>query len=296
MNDFEDEGPYTDEGERSSMSLTQNTDVPAPAGSDPTTTPRLLIRGLGKDFHTRNGTTHAVSGVDLDIQRGEFVALIGRSGCGKTTILRMIGGLLAPSAGTIEVDGSSLWKNGFVDSSVITKLGFVFQESNLFPWFSVLDNIALPLKLRGVDKRTRRKRAAELAELVGLGGFEKSYPRELSGGMRQRASIARALSMEPDLLLMDEPFGALDALTRERMNLELQRIALETKATVVFVTHDIPEAVFLADRVVHLTPRPGRIRQIVDVPFDKPRSIHLQTEPAFNDIVRRLRSDIDEEY
>ncbi|GAA3661871.1 ABC transporter ATP-binding protein [Microbacterium marinilacus] len=275
------------------MSITQNADVPSAAA---TATPRLRIRGLGRDFHTRSGTTHAVSGVDLEIQRGEFVALIGRSGCGKTTILRMIGGLLAPTAGSIEVDGNGLWRDGFVDSSVITKLGFVFQESNLFPWFSVLDNIALPLKLRGVDKRTRRARAAELAELVGLAGFEKSYPRELSGGMRQRASIARALSVEPDMLLMDEPFGALDALTREKMNLELQRIALETQATVVFVTHDIPEAVFLADRVVHLTPRPGRIRQIVDVPFDKPRSIHLQTEPAFNDIVRKLRSDIDEEY
>ena len=266
-----------------------------PAAATEGETPRLRIQGVGRDFHTRSGVTHAVSGVDLSIERGEFVAVIGRSGCGKTTLLRMIGGLLAPSAGTIEVDGNNLWKGETVESSAVTKLGFVFQESNLFPWFSVLDNIALPMKLRGVGKAERRARAAEFAALVGLGGFEKSYPRELSGGMRQRAAIARALSTEPELLLMDEPFGALDALTRERMNLELQRIVLETKSTVVFVTHDIPEAVFLADRVVHMTPRPGRIRQILPVPFDKPRGVLLQTETPFNDIVRQLRSDIDEE-
>ncbi|MCP2635633.1 ABC transporter ATP-binding protein [Microbacterium sp. HD4P20] len=257
--------------------------------------PRLQIRGIGRDFHTKAGVTHAVSGIDLDIRIGEFVALIGRSGCGKTTLLRMIGGLLAPSSGTIAVDGRQLWRDGRVESSAVTRLGFVFQESNLFPWFSVLDNIALPLKIRGVGKAERRARATELAALVGLAGFESSYPRELSGGMRQRAAIARALSTKPDLLLMDEPFGALDALTRERMNLELQRIVLETNSTVVFVTHDIPEAVFLADRVVHLTPRPGRIRQILPVGFEKPRSVDLQTTPEFNDIVRALRHDLDEE-
>lgn len=267
-----------------------------PTSDAGTETPRLLIKDIGRDFHTKAGVTHAVAGIDLTIQRGEFVALIGRSGCGKTTLLRMIGGLLPPTTGRIEVDGKSLWRdNNHVDSSAITKLGFVFQESNLFPWFSVLDNIALPLKLRGVGKRERRARATELAALVGLTGFERSYPRELSGGMRQRAAIARALSTEPELLLMDEPFGALDALTRERMNLELQRIVLETKSTVVFVTHDIPEAVFLADRVVHMTPRPGRIRQILPADFPKPRTVDLQTTPEFNDIVRALRHDLDEE-
>ncbi|MGV3714124.1 ABC transporter ATP-binding protein [Pseudolysinimonas sp.] len=257
--------------------------------------PRLRIQGVGRDFHTRAGVTHAVAGVDLEIQRGEFVAVIGRSGCGKTTLLRMIGGLLPPTAGTIEVDGNNLWRGESVEPSAVTKLGFVFQEANLFPWLSVLDNIALPMKLRGVAQTARRARASELAALVGLTGFEKSYPRELSGGMRQRAAIARALSTEPELLLMDEPFGALDALTRERMNLELQRIVLETKSTVVFVTHDIPEAVFLADRVVHMTPRPGRIRQILPVTTPKPRGVDLQTTPEFNDIVRQLRADIDEE-
>jgi NitT/TauT family transport system ATP-binding protein len=268
-------------------------DSSTPAAS--TEIPRLQIQGVGRDFHTRTGVTHAVSGIDLTIERGEFVALIGRSGCGKTTLLRMIGGLLAPTTGTIQVDGKNLWRGTQVDSAAITKLGFVFQESNLFPWFSVLDNIALPMKLRGVGKKQRRARAAELAALVGLTGFEKSYPRELSGGMRQRAAIARALSTEPELLLMDEPFGALDALTRERMNLELQRIVLDTTSTVVFVTHDIPEAVFLADRVVHMTPRPGRIKQILPAEFPKPRAVDVQTTPEFNDIVRKLRHDIDEE-
>jgi len=272
--------------------LTNDTLAPSVPGTE---TPRLGIRGIGRDFRTRNGVTHAVSGVDLDIQRGEFVALIGRSGCGKTTLLRMIGGLLPPSSGSIEVDGKNLWNGQSVDSSASTKLGFVFQESNLFPWFSVLDNIALPMKIRGVGTAERRERARELADLVGLGGFEKSYPRELSGGMRQRAAIARALSTKPDLLLMDEPFGALDALTRERMNLELQRIVLETTSTVVFVTHDIPEAVFLADRVVHMTPRPGRINQVLDVTEAKPRSVDIQTTPEFNEIVRKLRHDIDQE-
>ncbi|MDQ0644238.1 NitT/TauT family transport system ATP-binding protein [Microbacterium murale] len=274
---------------------TQTPTPPAPTTGATDAVPRLHIQGLGRDFATRSGTTHAVSGVDLSIQRGEFVALIGRSGCGKTTLLRMIGGLLAPSAGTIEVDGNNLWRGSTVDESAITKLGFVFQESNLFPWLSVLDNIALPMKLRGAGKQDRRARASELAELVGLGGFEKSYPRELSGGMRQRAAIARSLSTEPDLLLMDEPFGALDALTRERMNLELQRIVLETKSTVVFVTHDIPEAVFLADRVVHMTPRPGRVRQVLPVVEPKPRTVDSTTTPEFNEIVRNLRHDIDEE-
>jgi NitT/TauT family transport system ATP-binding protein len=261
----------------------------------PVEPPRLRIQDVGRDFRTRNGVTHAVSGIDLTIERGDFVALIGRSGCGKTTLLRMIGGLLPPSAGTIEVDGNSLWRGSHVEPSAVTKLGFVFQESNLFPWFSVLDNIALPLKLRGMGKNERRERATEFAALVGLAGFERSYPRELSGGMRQRAAIARALSTEPELLLMDEPFGALDALTRERMNLELQRIVLDTNSTVVFVTHDIPEAVFLADRVVHMTPRPGRIRQILPADFPKPRAVEVTTTPEFNEIVRILRRDLDEE-
>jgi NitT/TauT family transport system ATP-binding protein len=283
------------EGEVAGTAMREDTTAGLAVSDAGMETPRLSITDVGRDFHTRNGVTHALSGIDLTIQRGEFVALIGPSGCGKTTLLRVIGGLLSPTTGAIEVDGKALWRDERVDSSSVTKLGFVFQEANLFPWFNVIDNIALPLKLRGSGKKARRARAEELAELVGLTGFERSYPRELSGGMRQRAAIARALSTEPELLLMDEPFGALDALTRERMNLELQRIVLETSSTVVFVTHDIPEAVFLADRVVQMTPRPGRINKILPVSFAKPRDINLQTTTEFNEVVRALRVELDEE-
>lgn len=262
------------------------------ASSGPT---KLELIGIGKEFRTKRAHTQALSGIDLTISDGEFVSIIGRSGCGKTTLLRMLAGLLSPSAGQILIEGRSLWDGTKVDTSVVSQLGVVFQEANLFPWYSVAENIALPLRLRGDGKAERLARAAELAELVGLGGFESSYPRELSGGMRQRVAIARALSTRPKLLLMDEPFGALDALTRERMNLELQRISLATRATVVFITHDITEAVFLGDRVVHLTPRPGRIRQVKTIDFERPRSIDVQTEPEFGAMERDLRHALDDD-
>ncbi|MFD4197590.1 MULTISPECIES: ABC transporter ATP-binding protein [Amycolatopsis] len=255
--------------------------------------PKLELAGVGKEFRSKRATTRALHDITLTISDGEFVSVIGRSGCGKTTLLRTLAGLQSPSEGQILVEGRSLWNGSRVDSSVVSELGVVFQDANLFPWYSVADNIALPLKLRGAGKRERRERAHELAKLVGLAGFEKSYPRELSGGMRQRVAIARALSTRPKLLLMDEPFGALDALTRERMNAELQRIALATKATVVFVTHDITEAVFLGDRVVQLSPRPGRISEIRTVDFPKPRDFDVQTEPEFGRIVRELRHALD---
>jgi NitT/TauT family transport system ATP-binding protein len=195
----------------------------------------------------------------------------------------------------VRAAGRPLWADGVRDREVAGKLGLVFQDANLFPWYTVEDNIGLPLKLRGMAKAGRRARAHELCELVGLKGFERAYPRELSGGMRQRASIARALSYRPEVLLMDEPFGALDALTRDKMNLELQRIAAATRATVVFVTHAINEAVFLADRVVLLSPRPGRLRSITPVPFPRPRQLDLESEPAFQDIARELRHQLDED-
>ncbi|MFC7404997.1 ABC transporter ATP-binding protein [Georgenia alba] len=256
---------------------------------------KIAIERVSKDFTTRKATTHALQDIDLQVRSGELVSLIGRSGCGKTTLLRIMAGLVPPSSGNVVVGGKQLWNGPAVETSVIRQLGVVFQDPNLFPWFDVVDNIALPLKLRGVGKSERRRRATELAELVGLGGFGGSYPRELSGGMRQRVAIARALSCDPELLLMDEPFGALDALTRERMNLELQRIALATEATVVFVTHDISEAVFLGDRVVQLTPRPGRIEDISEVSFARPRDIDVQTTAEFGAIVRHLRHALEGE-
>jgi NitT/TauT family transport system ATP-binding protein len=272
-----------------------STSVDAVSAESVTPVGKLELRGVGKEFRTKRAHTHALSDVDLSIRDGEFVSVIGRSGCGKTTLLRMLAGLVSPSSGEILVDGRSLWHGSTVDSSVLSQLGVVFQEANLFPWYSVADNIALPMTMRGDGKRQRRERVRELAALVGLEGFENAYPRELSGGMRQRVAIARALSVGPKLLLMDEPFGALDALTRERMNVEVQRIALTTGATVVFVTHDITEAVFLGDRVVLLTPRPGRIQQVMAVDIPRPRDIDVQTEPEFGAIVRELRHGLHEE-
>jgi NitT/TauT family transport system ATP-binding protein len=264
--------------------------------AEPATRPvKLEIKNVSKEFVTARGTTLALREINFDIYEQEFVSLIGRSGCGKTTALRIMAGLIPPTSGEVRIGGKSLWAGATVDSSVITQLGIVFQDANLFPWYNIVDNVSLPLRLRGVDKSKRHARARELMALVGLEGFEKSYPRELSGGMRQRVAIARALSYDPELLLMDEPFGALDALTRERMNLELQRIATAIKATVVFVTHDIAEAVFLGSRVVHLTPRPGRIQNITTVDIPRPRPIEAQSDPEFVKVVGDLRIALDKE-
>jgi NitT/TauT family transport system ATP-binding protein len=255
----------------------------------------LDVDAVSKTFETRRGTVEALKNIDLSIARGEFVSLVGRSGCGKTTLLRIMSGLLPPTSGTVSANGRSTWKGTKRDDEAFAQFGLVFQDANLFPWFNVTDNISLPLKLRGVDKKSRTARAKELCELVGLVGFEGAYPRELSGGMRQRAAIARALSYNPTVLLMDEPFGALDALTRDKMNLELQAIHAAAGATVVFVTHSISEAVFLADRVVLLSPRPGRIRSITDVQLERPRSLETESTEAFQTIIRKLRHELDEE-
>lgn len=258
-------------------------------------TPELELIAVGKTFESRAGSTVALTDINLSLAREEFVALVGQSGCGKTTLLRILAGLERPTAGEVRTAGRSLWDGATRDRETLAKLGLVFQDPNLFPWYSIEDNIALPLKLRGIDKSSRLARARELCESVGLAGFERAYPRELSGGMRQRAAIARALSYRPEILLMDEPFGALDALTRDKMNLELQAIAAASRATVVLVTHAINEAVFLADRVVLLSPRPGRIRSITEVAFARPRRLDLETQPEFQDIVRELRHQLDEE-
>jgi NitT/TauT family transport system ATP-binding protein len=255
----------------------------------------LTLEGVSRTFQGRSSTTLALTDINLSVRRGEFVSLVGQSGCGKTTLLRILAGLIAPTEGRVLAAGRPLWKGSGRDSETMAKLGLVFQEANLFPWYSVEDNIALPLQLRGTGKAARRKRARELCEMVGLSGFERSYPRELSGGMRQRVAIARSLSYNPSILLMDEPFGALDALTRDKMNLELQSIASMTNATVVFVTHSITEAVFLADRVVLLSPRPGRIRSVTQVSFSRPRSLDVESDAAFQDIVRTLRHQLEED-
>jgi NitT/TauT family transport system ATP-binding protein len=255
----------------------------------------IEFSGVSKRYETRGRSTLALSGIDLEVGKREFLALVGRSGCGKTTLLRILAGLIRPTEGDVRIGGRALWEGARRDDEALAKLGLVFQDANLFPWYSVEENIALPLRLRKAGKRERLARAHELAELVGLQGFERAFPRELSGGMRQRVAIARALSYNPEILLMDEPFGALDAMTRDKMNLELMRIAAASQATVVFVTHSIGEAVFLADRVVLLSARPGRLRSDTQVEFERPRTIDVQTDGAFGELVRELRHQLDED-
>ena len=249
----------------------------------------IHINGVEKEFATAQGPVRALARTDFRLRQGEFAVLLGPSGCGKTTMLRLMAGLEQPSTGVLKVGGRDLWHDGKRDDAAVANMGVVFQDANLFPWLDIEGNIALPLKLRGVGKAERRKRAQDLCRLVGISGFEARWPRELSGGMRQRAAIARALSYDPSILLMDEPFGALDAMTRDSMNIELQRIWLATKKSIVLVTHSIPEAVFLADRVVLLTARPGRIDEIVDVPFPRPRELSIQSSLEFQSIVDHLR-------
>jgi NitT/TauT family transport system ATP-binding protein len=269
--------------------------VPHVSGTLPDGEAEIELRGVSKRFSARDRETLALTDIDLGIRKQEFVTLLGQSGCGKTTLLRILAGLTQPSAGEVTISGRPLWSGDHRDADVLSKLGLVFQDANLFPWYTVEENIGLPLLLRKVDKAERRRRAHELGELVGLQGFEKALPRELSGGMRQRAAIARALSYNPEILLMDEPFGALDAITRDKMNLELQRIAEATEATVVFVTHAIAEAVFLADRVVLLSARPGRIRSITEVPASRPRSLDVTADADFQANVLELRRQLTED-
>ncbi len=252
-------------------------------------TPAISIDRIEKWFGTRDNPVHALAPTDLNVPEGELLVLLGPSGCGKTTLLRMIGGLLEPTSGTLSIEGQSLWRGGERHGEALAELGMVFQDANLFPWLTIEDNIALPLELKGVGRKERIARAHELIKLVGITGFEKRWPRELSGGMRQRAAIARALSYDPKILLMDEPFGALDAMTRDSMNLELQRIWMETRKTIVLVTHSISEAVFLADRIVLLSPRPGRIDTIIDVPMPRPRSLDVQAANEFQTVAKQLR-------
>ncbi len=250
----------------------------------------IALAGVEKRFTVAGAPpVQALSRTDLTVRQGEFLVLLGPSGCGKTTLLRMVGGLLEPSAGEIRIGGTALWQQGRRDPRALAELGVVFQEANLFPWRNIERNIALPLELRGVRRAERLERARALCRTVGLAGFERRWPRELSGGMRQRAAIARALAGDPQILLMDEPFGALDAMTREAMNLETQRIWQETGKTIILVTHSISEAVFLADRVVLLSPRPGRIDSIVEIDLPRLRSPETQTLPAFQEHVRMLR-------
>jgi NitT/TauT family transport system ATP-binding protein len=242
----------------------------------------VSLRKISKQFERGNVT--ALSEIDLDVRPGEFLSLIGPSGCGKSTLLRIIGDLVAPSSGEIVVNGKSAHQ-----ARVDRDYGIVFQDAVLYDWRTVAKNIALPLEMLGWDRARRAERVSELVDLVELSGFEQHHPWQLSGGMQQRVSIARALSFDPPLLLMDEPFGALDEMTRERLNMELLRIWEAAGSTVVFVTHSIAEAVFLSTRVVVISPRPGRVTGVVEIDLPQPRNADTREQPRFFELVTHVR-------
>jgi NitT/TauT family transport system ATP-binding protein len=249
----------------------------------------IEISGVSLRFDTADGPVAALSNVDLKIARGEFVSFIGPSGCGKTTLLRAVADLETPTSGSIRVNGMSPG-----EARASRAYGYVFQAPALYPWRSVARNIALPLEIMGFDRSERDARVAKGLELVNLSGFGNKYPWQLSGGMQQRASIARALSFDPDLLLMDEPFGALDEIVRDMLNQQLLRLWEVTGKTVLFVTHSIPEAVFLSTHIVVMSPRPGRIIDVIACDFPRDRALDIRETPEFMSVANRVRHGLRE--
>ena len=253
----------------------------APGANEPV----VRISAVDKAFNRGNDVVvRALDGVDLEVSRGEFISLIGPSGCGKSTLLRIVGDLTSPSSGSVTVNGKTAER-----ARRDRDYGMVFQAPVLFDWRTVEDNVKLPLEILGQDAATRTARAREMLELVELGDFMKLHPYQLSGGMQQRVAIARALAFQPSILLMDEPFGALDEMTRERMNSEVLRIWEETGTTILFVTHSIPEAVFLSTRVVVMSARPGRITDVIDVDMPRPRNDGTRETPRYFELVTEVR-------
>jgi NitT/TauT family transport system ATP-binding protein len=246
------------------------------------TEPFIRLRNVGKTYQTKSGLIEACSEINLDIKRSEFVAIVGPSGCGKTTIMKMVAGLQPYTTGSITVAGQKVEKPQ-------TDVGIVFQEAIMLDWRDVLANVMLQIDIRKMDRGKYEPVARDLLKATGLDGFEKKKPYELSGGMRQRVSICRALVHDPAMLLMDEPFGALDALTREQISMDIQHLWMETRKTALHITHSIPEAVLLADRVVVMGPRPGRIVEIIDVDLPRPRRLD-QLPPRFHDYSNHIRS------
>lgn len=242
------------------------------------------LEGVDMVFETADGSVHALSDIELKIDKGDFVAFIGPSGCGKTTLLRVIADLEQCTSGKALVNNQSPH-----EARLSRCYGYVFQTPALLPWRNIEKNIHLPLEVMGFSKHEQRQRAKKHLAMVNLGGFEKKFPWQLSGGMQQRVSIARALSFDPDMLLMDEPFGALDEITRDHLNEQLLRLWSQTRKTVVFVTHSIPEAVFLANKIVVMSARPGRIIDLIECDFPEDRGFEIRDTPEFQEIMRRIR-------
>ncbi len=243
----------------------------------------ISVDGLHKVYQPRKSEpTHALSDINFRVRRGEFVSVVGPSGCGKTTLLKILAGLIGKTEGQVSISGHEVTKP-------LPEVGMVFQAATLLPWRTILENVMVPVEIQKLDRAEHRTKAMALLDMVGLTGFENKYPHELSGGMQQRAGICRALVHDPAVLLMDEPFGALDAMTREYMNVELLRIWREQAATIVLVTHSIPEAVFLSDRVIVMSPRPGRIAEIVDIELDRPRDLSVMNTDRAGVYVSRIR-------
>ena len=266
------------------------TAVPVPKAPTPARESRRRVvdtRGLSLTFQTADGPVYALSDVDIAIEQGDFVSFIGPSGCGKTTLLRVIADLEQPTGGEIEVNGVSPR-----EARLGRAYGYVFQAAGLYPWRTIERNVALPLEIMGVSAAERRERVRQHLDLVGLGGFEKKFPWQLSGGMQQRASIARALCFDPELLLMDEPFGALDEIVRDHLNEQLLRLWDKTGKTVVFVTHSIPEAVFLSTKIVVMSPRPGKIIDVIPTDFDRDRTLDIRETPGFLEVAHRVRQGL----
>lgn len=249
----------------------------------------LTLERLTRSFRSPDaGTVTALKDVSLSVDAGEFVSIVGASGSGKSTLLRIVDGLIAPSSGTVTVDGHQVSGPG-------PDRAFVFQQDNLLPWRTVIDNVTYGLDIAGVPKAEAKKRAQALIEITGLAGFERYYPHQISGGMRQRANVARALVVDPKILLLDEPFAALDAQTREIMQTELLRIWNASKKTVLFVTHQIDEAVYLSDRVVVLSARPGTVREVIEVNLPRPRELAIKRTEAFTRLADRIWNLIEDE-
>jgi len=247
----------------------------------------VSAKNLSLTFETNDGPVEALKDVNLEIGKGEFVSFIGPSGCGKTTFLRVMADLESPTAGDISI-------NGMTPDEARTNraYGYVFQAAALFPWRTVAANVALPLEIMGFSKSEQQQRIARTLELVNLAGFEKKYPWQLSGGMQQRASIARALAFDADLLLMDEPFGALDEIVRDHLNEQLLKLWAETNKTICFVTHSIPEAVYLSTKIVVMSPRPGRVTDVIDSPLPKDRPLDIRETPEFLEVAHRVREGL----